>query len=76
MAQDRSKNNMASSNSTDTNPSHLPPFSGTGPAWNVTDLTIPPDFKFRNTVRIIGPGAIVLSASIGLGEWVLGPLVG
>ena len=73
MAEDRTNNNRASSNSPGTDPSHLPASSGTGPAWNVADLPVPPDFNFRNAVRIIGPGAIVLSMSIGLGEWVLGP---
>ena len=57
------------------NPAQLPASPGTRPAWDVSDLPAPPDFNFRNIVRIIGPGAIVLSMSIGLGEWVLGPLV-
>ncbi len=65
----------APENSPGTNPAHLPASPGAGPAWNVADLPVPPDFNFRNAVRIIGPGAIVLSMSIGLGEWVLGPLV-
>ena len=62
-------------NSPITNPAQLPASPGTRPAWDVSDLPAPPDFNFRNIVRIIGPGAIVLSMSIGLGEWVLGPLV-
>ena len=62
-------------NPSDINPDQLPASPGTRPAWDVSDLPAPPDFNFRNIVRIIGPGAIVLSMSIGLGEWVLGPLV-
>ena len=65
----------ASDNLSDTEPAQLPASPGTGPAWDVTDLPAPPDFNFRNVLRIIGPGAIALSMSIGLGEWVLGPLV-
>ena len=56
-------------------PALLPASPGTRQAWDVSDLPAPPDFNFRNIVRVIGPGAIVLSMSIGLGEWVLGPLV-
>ena len=66
---------MQNSQSSQTDPSQLPASPGTGPAWDVTDLPTPPDFNFRNVIRIIGPGAIALSMSIGLGEWVLGPLV-
>ena len=75
MIEDRTNNNRAAPDSRASDPSQLPPSPGTGPAWNVSDLPVPPDFNFRNALRIIGPGAIVLSMSIGLGEWVLGPLV-
>ena len=75
MIRERSSNNRVSSASPDSGSSHLPASPATGPAWNVTDLPGPPEFNCRNAIRIIGPGAIVLSMSIGLGEWVLGPLV-
>jgi hypothetical protein len=43
------------------------------PAWEVDDLPAPPAFNARNLFRVIGPGAILLAASIGSGEWLLGP---
>ena len=58
-----------------TDNSLLPKSAGVRQTWDVADLPTPPDFNFRNAIRVIGPGAIVLSTSIGLGEWVLGPLV-
>jgi len=42
-------------------------------AWNVADLPPPPPFNFGNVVKIVGPGAIALSMSIGSGEWLIGP---
>ena len=59
--------------STDDTRDRLPQSPGGRPAWNVEDLPAPPEFNFRNVLRVIGPGAITLSVSIGLGEWVLGP---
>lgn len=47
--------------------------SGALPAWRLADLPAPPPFSFRNLVRVIGPGAILLATSIGGGEWLVGP---
>lgn len=44
------------------------------PAWTVADLPEPLPFSFRNAIKTIGPGAILLAASIGGGEWIVGPL--
>ena len=44
------------------------------PAWESADLPEPLPFSFRNAIRTIGPGAILLAASIGGGEWIVGPL--
>jgi hypothetical protein len=41
--------------------------------WEIDDLPAPPPFTVRNLFRVIGPGAILLAASIGSGEWLLGP---
>jgi hypothetical protein len=41
--------------------------------WKVTDLPQPPKAKGLGLLAVIGPGAIVLGASIGSGEWLLGP---
>ncbi len=41
--------------------------------WKVTDLPQPPHAKGLSLLAIIGPGAIVLGASLGSGEWLLGP---
>ncbi len=49
-----------------TEPGKLPP-------WNIADLPQPRPFGFRNALAVIGPGVIVLSTSIGTGEWLLGP---
>ena len=43
------------------------------PDWGIDDLPEPPPFSVRNMFRIIGPGAILLAASIGGGEWLIGP---
>ena len=47
--------------------------SGTLPKWEVAELPEPLPFSVRNTFRVIGPGAIMLAASIGGGEWLIGP---
>jgi hypothetical protein len=47
--------------------------AGALPPWGVEDLPAPPPFSFRNLVRVIGPGAILLATSIGGGEWLVGP---
>jgi hypothetical protein len=41
--------------------------------WKVTNLPQPPNAKGLSLLGVIGPGAIVLGASIGSGEWLLGP---
>ena len=43
------------------------------PAWQVDELPAPPPVNFRNIRRMVGPGAILLAASIGGGEWLVGP---
>lgn len=43
------------------------------PAWDVAELPEPLPFSVRNAFKIIGPGAIMLAASIGGGEWLVGP---
>jgi len=47
--------------------------AGLLPAHNVKDLPAPPPFTFKNVIKVIGPGAILLGTSIGSGEWLLGP---
>jgi hypothetical protein len=44
------------------------------PDWQTGDLPEPLAFNFRNVLRTIGPGAILLAASIGGGEWIVGPM--
>lgn len=46
--------------------------SGLG-AWKEMELPPPPMAKGLKILGIIGPGAIILGASIGSGEWLLGP---
>jgi len=36
-------------------------------------MPAPPPFTFRNVLRVIGPGAILLATAIGGGEWLVGP---
>ena len=43
------------------------------PAWGQDDLPEPLPFTIRNVFSTIGPGAILLAASIGGGEWLVGP---
>ena len=43
--------------------------------WDEGDLPAPPSFSFRNLLRTIGPGAILLAGSIGGGEWLVGPTI-
>jgi len=45
------------------------------PVWEEADLPEPPPYSFRNLIRMIGPGVILLSSSIGGGEWLAGPAV-
>lgn len=44
--------------------------------WQIQDLPAPPPFSLKNSFRIVGPGAILLAASIGGGEWLVGPAAG
>ncbi len=49
---------------------------GTLPDWEVAELPAPPHYKFGRAFRsILGPGIIALGASIGSGEWLLGPKI-
>ncbi len=44
--------------------------------WGIGELPAPLPFNFRNALRTIGPGAILLATSIGGGEWLVGPALG
>lgn len=48
--------------------------SGLAP-WGHAELPAPLPFSVRNAMRTIGPGAILLAASIGGGEWLVGPAI-
>ena len=48
--------------------------AGCLPEWQRQELPEPLPFTFRNVLRTIGPGAILLAGSIGGGEWIVGPL--
>jgi len=43
------------------------------PEWRQSDLPQPPPYTFRNVVRIMGPGAILLGLSLGSGDLILVP---
>ena len=45
------------------------------PPWRLADLPEPLPFSFINALKTIGPGAILLAAAIGGGEWIVGPLM-
>ena len=47
--------------------------AGKLPAWEKVELPAPPELNFRSVLRAIGPGAILLSISVGSGEWLVGP---
>jgi hypothetical protein len=49
------------------------PDAGQLPAWEVTELPAPIPFGWKNVLKAIGPGIIMLGGSIGTGEWLLGP---
>ena len=51
----------------------LPRDHGALGPWAVADLPAPPPCSARNLFRVIGPGAIMAAASIGGGEWLVGP---
>ncbi len=48
--------------------------SGLDP-WSRAELPAPPDTRGLRILRVVGPGAIVLGAGIGSGEWLIGPSV-
>jgi hypothetical protein len=45
------------------------------PAWTRAELPDAPRFTWRNWVGLLGPGLLMGGASIGGGEWLLGPSV-
>ncbi|MBI4550773.1 MAG: Nramp family divalent metal transporter [Candidatus Latescibacteria bacterium] len=47
--------------------------AGRLPPWTVAPLPAPPRFTLKSALAVMGPGVIMLSASIGSGEWILGP---
>ncbi len=47
---------------------------GALPPWQIADLPKPLPLSIRNVFHTIGPGAILLAASIGAGEWIAGPV--
>lgn len=48
--------------------------SGLDP-WGRAELPAPPDTRGLKLLTVVGPGAIVLGAAIGSGEWLIGPSV-
>lgn len=44
------------------------------PDWETGDVPEPLPFSVPNIFKTIGPGAILLAASIGGGEWIVGPM--
>ena len=49
--------------------------AGKLPPWQQADLPAPPEKRLGDVFRTIGPGAIMLGAAIGGGEWLMGPTV-
>ncbi|HWP45720.1 MAG TPA: Nramp family divalent metal transporter [Candidatus Limnocylindrales bacterium] len=47
--------------------------AGELPPYEVAELPAPPPFGLKGILEVIGPGAIILGASIGSGEWLVGP---
>lgn len=47
--------------------------AGELPPWTIAELPAPRRLTLRNALAVMGPGVIMLSASIGSGEWVFGP---
>ncbi|HET7293879.1 MAG TPA: Nramp family divalent metal transporter [Vicinamibacteria bacterium] len=41
--------------------------------WGRAELPAPPDTRGLRLLSVVGPGAIVLGATIGSGEWLVGP---
>ena len=48
---------------------------GALPPWTQADLPEPRPFSLVNSLKTIGPGAILLAAAIGGGEWIVGPMM-
>lgn len=48
---------------------------GALPPWTQADLPEPRPFSLVNALKTIGPGAILLVAAIGGGEWIVGPMM-
>ncbi len=46
---------------------------GHGPPCTIDELPAPPAYNRANLMRLVGPGVILLSLSIGSGEWLMGP---
>jgi hypothetical protein len=46
--------------------------SGLAP-WSLAALPAPPDIRGTRVLAVLGPGTILLGASIGSGEWLIGP---
>jgi hypothetical protein len=64
------------SSATEQNNSQISPESISGlAAWKNADLPMPPMPKGFGWMGVVGPGVIVLGASIGSGEFLLGPAV-
>ena len=45
------------------------------PRWNLGQLPEPPRFTWKNWLAMLGPGLLMGGASIGGGEWLMGPIV-
>lgn len=57
-----------------TQPTSLPREARSGlEPWGHAELPAPPDTRGLRLLAVVGPGAIVLGASIGSGEWLVGP---
>lgn len=46
---------------------------GYGTPFQVAEMPAPPPFSFQNLVKFVGVSAILVSVSIGSGEWLIGP---
>lgn len=66
----RRKDKMENTNST-------APWPGSKemPRWNSGELDDAPRFTLKNWAALLGPGLLMSGASIGAGEWLLGPAV-
>jgi len=66
----QTKDNMENTNS-------VAPWPGSRemPRWNSGELDDAPRFTMKNWAALLGPGLLMSGASIGAGEWLLGPAV-